>query len=195
MIDDAQRHTAVVVLDCQEGVAERVFASDDDRRAFAASVVRLLDLAAQRAWSVVRVHVEFRPGHPEIPASNAYFAGVKQAQRLEAGTPAVAIMAELASRIEIAPLVVKRRIGAMTGTELEQILRGLGAERVILAGLITRGAVLSTACLAADLDYRVAVAEDACFDPDDEVHRILMRDVISMRAEVLTVDQLAGVST
>lgn len=61
---------------------------------------------------------------------------------------------------------------------------------MLLAGLVTRGAVLSTACHAADLDHPVGVVADACHDPDPQVHEILLQHVIPLRASVTTVADL-----
>ena len=135
----------------------------------------------------IRVEVEFRDGHPEVSPSNAHFGRVREAQRLVAGTSDAGPMAELALPLSEMPRVVKRRIGAFPDTDLAVLLRGLQCDGLVLAGLITRGAVLSTACHAADLDYRVAVLSDACHDPIEAVHQTLLEHALAMRAEVLSV--------
>jgi nicotinamidase-related amidase len=52
--------------------------------------------------------------------------------------------------------------------------------------MFTSGVVLSTVRDAADRDYHLTVLEDLCLDPDDEVHRVLMRKVFPTQAEVMT---------
>ena len=183
--------TALLLLDCQEGVAGRVFGDEGTRAAFVAAVRAAVATAQAAGLPCIRVEVEFRPGHPEVSPSNAYFGRVKDAGRLVAGTDQVAPMAELADLLAPLPRVVKRRIGAFPDTDLAVLLRGLSCDGIALAGLITSGAVLSTACAAADLDYRVTVLSDACHDPTEPVHRALVDSVLPMRADVVSAGEFA----
>jgi nicotinamidase-related amidase len=180
--------SALMLLDCQEGVAGRVFGDDASRARFVAAVRAAVGTARAAGMPCVRVEVEFRPGYPEVSPANAYFGRVKDAGRLVAGTDEVGPMSELARLLEPMPRVVKRRIGAFPDTDLAVLLRGLSCDGIVLAGLITSGAVLSTACHAADLDYRVTVLSDACHDPTESVHRALLDHALAMRADVLSVE-------
>jgi nicotinamidase-related amidase len=182
----------VLLLDCLEGVAAGVLPEAEARERFSGAVVALLELAAASGIPVVRVDVEFRPGHPEVASSNAYFSTVKAAGRLQEGSGHTAPMREIEDLVQDSPRVVKRRIGAFSGNDLESLLRGLGRSHLVLAGLITRGAVLSTACQAADLDYRVTVVSDACADPDAEAHRVLLSSVLPLRGDVVTLADLSS---
>lgn len=183
--DDA----VVILLDCMEGTAASVFPDSQARSRFVAPVVDLVRLAAANDIPVVCVDVEFRHGHVEVPHTNRYFTKVKAAGRLLAGSSQTMPMSELAAPVS---RVVKRRIGAFAGSDLEWVLRGLGRSHLLLAGLVTRGAILSTACHAADLDYQVTVVGDACFDPDPDVHRVLLGSVLPMRAAVMSVAEVAA---
>jgi nicotinamidase-related amidase len=184
--------SVVVLLDCMEGVAAGNLPDANDRAAFVTATTALLEHASATNTPVVRVDVSFRDGHPEVAASNAYFSVVKANGRLVEGSDPTRPMAELSDLLTEAPRVVKRRIGGFAGSDLEMVLRGLGRTHLVLAGLITRGAILSTACLAADLDYEVTVARDACADPDTEAHRVLMDSVLTLRGTVADVDAITG---
>lgn len=183
--------SALVLLDCQEGVAARVFGDDGSRDGFVSAVRSALRTAASAGMPCIRVEVEFRPGHPEVSAANAYFGRVRDAGRLVAGSDQVGPMTELAGELASVLRVVKRRIGAFPDTELAVLLRGLSCDGLVLGGLITSGAVLSTACAAADLDHRVTVLSDACHDPTESVHRALLDHVLPMRGEVMPVAEFA----
>ncbi|GAA2116263.1 cysteine hydrolase [Actinomadura alba] len=183
-------NSVVVLLDCMEGVAGGNLPDAADRERFVTAVSALVDTAAGAGVPVVRVDVEFRPGHVEVAASNSYFSGVKAAGRLEAGSNATLVMKELEPVIGGAVRVVKKRIGGFAGSDLEMVLRGLDRRHLVLGGLITRGAVLSTATEAADRDYAVTVASDACHDPDPTVHQMLLESVLSIRGKVCTVAEL-----
>ncbi|MFI8265833.1 MULTISPECIES: isochorismatase family protein [unclassified Streptomyces] len=57
--------------------------------------------------------------------------------------------------------LVKRTIGAFYGTDLDERLRGLGVDTVVLAGLVTTMGVESTARAAADHGYELEFVADA----------------------------------
>ena len=85
--------------------------------------------------------------------------------------------------------VVKRRVSAFTGSDLEVVLRGQDIKHIILTGIATSGVVLSTIREASDKDYRITVLADACADGDEEVHRVLTTKVFPRQADVLSVDE------
>lgn len=79
------------------------------------------------------------------------------------------------------PVVVKKRVSAFAGSDLELLLRSLRTEHLVLTGIATSGVVLSTLREAADRDYELTVLHDACADVDDEVHRVLTEKVFPRR--------------
>ncbi|KAF3022945.1 hypothetical protein E8E14_006346 [Neopestalotiopsis sp. 37M] len=79
---------------------------------------------------------------------------------------------------------------ALVGKGLLATLRNeLGVQHLILGGIATSGAVLGTATHATDLDFVVSVVKDACWDPEEEVHRALINTVIPSLAWVLPVKE------
>jgi nicotinamidase-related amidase len=75
------------------------------------------------------------------------------------------------------------------------ILRAKKIDTLVLAGVATSGVVLSTTRHAADADYRIVIAGDACADRDDEVHRVLVEKVFPRQATVATTaDVVAALS-
>ena len=102
--------------------------------------------------------------------------------------PATQVHAALEPRPD-EPVVVKRRVSAFSGSDLDVLLRAAGADTLVLAGLATGGVVLSTLRQAADLDYRLTVLSDACADRDPEVHRVLMEKVFPRQALVTVTDE------
>jgi nicotinamidase-related amidase len=177
--------SALLLMDFQHGIVERLGSP---------SVVDAADRAAKAARAagipVMFVRVAFRPGYPEIAASNASFSAIS-AQAGDAYTqdsPATQIHAALAPQGD-EPVIVKRRVSAFSGSDLEVVLRAAGADSLVLAGISTSGVVLSTLRQAADLDYRLTVLADACADSDDEVHRVLTTKVFPRQAVVTTTDE------
>ncbi len=103
----------------------------------------------------------------------------------DAGTQVVDELEPLPGEV----VVVKRRVSAFTGSDLEVVLRAAGIDHLVLSGIATSGVVLSTLREAADRDYRLTVLADACLDRDDEVHRVLTETVFPRQADVVTVDE------
>jgi nicotinamidase-related amidase len=179
--------TVLLVMDVQRGIVER-FAEDPgylQRLSGAVAVARVAGVP------VVYVVVGFRPGHPEVSARNRTFSALAAAGRgFVEGSPAAEIHPAVAPEPGD-PVVTKRRVSAFTGSDLDVLLRGLGAGTLVLTGIATSGVVLSTLRQAADLDYRLVVLADACLDADPEVHRVLTEKVFPRQADVRTVAEWA----
>ena len=62
-------------------------------------------------------------------------------------------------------VVVKRRVSAFTGSDLEVVLRARTSTTWCCPGIATSGVVLSTLREAADRDYRLTVLADALCRP------------------------------
>jgi nicotinamidase-related amidase len=70
----------------------------------------------------------------------------------------------------------KKRYSVFTPTDLEVVLRRLGADTVVLAGVNTTTCVLCAAFEATNRDFRVVVAADAVDSMDGEdMHRFALR--------------------
>jgi nicotinamidase-related amidase len=178
----------LLLMDFQHGIVEQI---DDP------SVLEAADRAAKAARAagipVMFVRVAFRPGYPEAAAGNAAFAGVSQSgDRMTQDHPATQVHSSLDPR-PAEPVIVKRRVSAFSGSDLDVLLRAAAADALVLAGISTSGVVLSTLRQAADLDYRITVLADACADRDPEVHRVLTEKVFPRQALVTTTDEwIAG---
>ena len=182
--------TVLLVMDVQRGVVER-FAEDPG---YLERLSRAITAARGAGIPVVYVIVAFRPGHPEISARNRTFSAAAAAGQFVEGSRAT----EIHPAVAPAPgdlVVTKRRVSAFAGSDLDVVLSGLGAGTLVLSGIATSGVVLSTLRQAADLDYRLIVLSDACFDADPEVHRVLTEKVFPRQAAVRTVTQWAAQPT
>jgi nicotinamidase-related amidase len=84
-----------------------------------------------------------------------------------AGSPGTEIVAELHDPRD---LVVRgtKRYSSFHGTDLEFVLRRLGVETLVLAGINTTTCVLNAAFDATNRDFRVVVAADAVDSMDGE---------------------------
>jgi nicotinamidase-related amidase len=173
----------LLVMDFQHGVVERIGNP---------SVVSAADRAVKAARAskvpVMFVRVAFRPGYPEVAESNRAFGAISQAgDAMTQDHPATQVHAAL-EPVDGEPVIVKRRVSAFSGSDLDVLLRAADAGTLVLAGIATSGVVLSTLRQAADLDYRLTVLSDACADADPEVHRVLMEKVFPRQGMVTSTD-------
>lgn len=179
----------LLVMDVQRSVVER-FAQGSGPTL--AAVGRALEGARRADVAVVHVTVGFRPGAPEVSRRNRSFAVLAGSGALALDDPQTAVH-PAAAPLPGEVVVVKKRVGAFSGSDLDVVLRAMEADTLVLSGIATSGVVLSTLRHAADLDFGLTVLSDACFDADPEVHRVLVDKVFPRQAAVVTVDEwLAG---
>ena len=84
------------------------------------------------------------------------------------------------------------RVSGFKGTSLDMELRSRGVDTLIMAGITTTGVVLSTVAEASDLDYRILLVEDGCFEPDTAAHDGLFRTAFATRTEITTSGAVAA---
>lgn len=175
--------TALLVMDYQTGILGLV---PDKQEALLAQTTSLLEAARKASVRVIYVVVGFRPGYPEVSPRNASFGPIAKSGRFAAGSAGTEIDPRVAPK-DGEVVVTKHRVSAFAGTDLDMILRAHAIDTLVLAGISTSGVVLSTTRHAADADYRIVIAADACLDPDAEVHRVLLEKVLARQATVASV--------
>jgi len=178
------KNTALLVMDMQAAVVGMV----PDSSAVLSGVGKAIEKARANGIPVIYVVVGFRKGTPEIGPNNKSFSVAKERFNLADPEAFMAIAQQVAPQ-EGEVTVVKRRVSAFAGSDLEVILRAQGIQHMVLTGIATSGVVLSTTREAADKDYRLTILSDACADLDEEVHRVLMTKVFPRQADVVTVDE------
>ena len=176
--------TALLVMDVQQGIVSR-YANDAD---YLPRLRRAIEAARFAGIRVIYVTVAFREGHPEISARNKSFSTAARTGSFLAGAASTTVPPSVAP-VPGEAIVVKRRVSAFAGSDLDVVLRAGDIDTLVLTGIATSGVVLSTLRQAADLDYRLVVLADACLDGDPEVHRVLTEKVFPRQADVITVDQ------
>jgi nicotinamidase-related amidase len=176
--------TALLVMDYQKVLLENYLPEEQAAKVLA-STANLIAAARASGMSVIYVTVAFRRGHPEVSGRNRLFTLLKESGLFGRDAADTEIHPTVAP-LEDEPVVIKHRIGAFTGTDLETLLRSSDIDTLVLAGITTAGVVLSTVRQAFDKDYRLVVAGDCCADPDEELHSVLLDKVIAQHAEVLS---------
>ncbi|HXA33190.1 MAG TPA: isochorismatase family cysteine hydrolase [Acidimicrobiales bacterium] len=177
--------SALLVMDIQNGIVERV---PDGAESLLAALDRTMKTARRAGIPVIYVRVAFRPGGTEISRNNKSFSAIGRAGGMGLDDPATQIHPAVAPAPDDI-VVVKKRVSAFAGSDLDVVLRSLEVDSLVLTGIATSGVVLSTLRQAADLDYQLTVLHDGCADADPEVHRVLLDKVFPRQASVLSVGE------
>lgn len=82
-------------------------------------------------------------------------------------------------------VIYKQKPSGFFGTNLSAYLTLLGADSVIVTGTTTSGCVRATVIDAFSQNFRVAVAEDGCFDRSQASHAINLCDMHAKYADVV----------
>jgi nicotinamidase-related amidase len=123
--------------------------------------------------------VGFRPGVPEASPRNVFLSSIKASvphQKFFQGDSGAIHPSVGTDDRDL--VVMKNRISAFAGTDLDLLLRAHGVDTLVMFGIATSGVVLSTALQAADLDYRVIVLKDCCADLDQDTHLCLVEKLL-----------------
>jgi nicotinamidase-related amidase len=181
--------TALLVMDFQAGILGRL----DDADALAAKARQAIETMREAGAKIGHVRVAFTAEDLEAMPDEAPMARVKQMPdgAMDADSPATQIDARVAPA-EGDIVVRKTRVGAFGTTDLDEQLRAHGVDTLVLAGISTSGVLLSTVRDGHDRDYRLFVLADASADPHPGLHQFLIEELFPRQAEVIEVDDLAG---
>lgn len=168
------RGSALIVQDLQNDViaeggafAESGAPAHAKSQNVVANVASLAQAARRAGMAVIHVHYVVEEGAPGLKLNAPLFQSVAEAKALVRGTWGAAPVEGLEPQAD--DLVVeKMRMNAFHDTRLDTLLKGLGAETVIIAGAWTNFSVEHTARHAADAGYRAVVLTDGTSTVDDE---------------------------
>lgn len=176
------KNSALLVMDFQTLILNN-FLSQGIARDVICNTALLISAARAAGVPVIYVSVGFRKGYPEVSQNNTIFSSIKENGIFMVDDERTAIHTDVAPA-ENEAVIVKRRVGAFSFTELDLVLRAQGIETLILTGVTTSGVVLSTVGQAFDLDYRLVVASDCCADPDHDINLSLLEKILPQHAFV-----------
>jgi nicotinamidase-related amidase len=133
---------------------------------FVPDINRLASLFRQKGWPVIFSCDSFLPG-------DFIFQGKMKPHSIR-GTEGAQIIDELEREPEDM-ISEKRRFSAFFKTDLDQTLRTLGVDSVVITGLATHICILSTALDAVASDFKAIVIEDCCAAHSAEIHEGVMK--------------------
>jgi nicotinamidase-related amidase len=181
------RRTALLVMDFQLAVLGII----ENPRNLLERTSLAIKLFRQHGGAVVSVRAAFLDEDfdaiPERSRMAAIMAGSGRAMHDESD---LTVVHEMVAPQSGDVVVRKTRFSAFSTTDLDDQLRELNIDTLVLAGISTSGSVLSTTLDALDRDYLVYVLEDACAEPDGDVHAFLVTRILPDKAHVISVDTL-----
>jgi gluconolactonase len=153
--------------------------------------VRTLADACRRAGvPVIHVWYIVEPGAAGLRQNAPLFQGVREANALVRGTwgaaPAKGLEAQEGDHV-----VEKMRMNGFYDTRLDILLRGLGADTIVITGAWTNMSIEHTARHGADAGYEVFVASDGTSTTGDEWQNAALNYAMTNVARVATCGELA----
>jgi len=187
------RTTAVLFVECQRGVIGDLSVLPTLAEAARPALAAMARLAAgARTAGVQVVHLTYLP-----------LAGGRSASQrspLMRATTSTAAWRDTDAALDIVPelglgpddLVLPRHqgISPVHRTEVLAILRNMGMDEVVVAGVSTNLAVPLVAVGAADEDFGVTVATDATVGTPAEHHASMLRHSLAFVARLASTDEL-----
>jgi maleamate amidohydrolase len=148
--------------------------------------LRILAEAREAALPVVFTTIAYQD-----PSRDAGMWGKKVPwlEHCRAGTP----MVEIDPALQMAagePVIVKKFPSAFYGTDLEERLRALGIDTLILAGCTTSVCVRATAIDSMQRGLRTIIAAEAVGEFDRSLHAVHLADLDARYADVVAVDEI-----
>lgn len=142
------------------------------------AIARFINYGRSKNWAIIYVVRIHRPGGVDAELFRRHY--------FEEGNPICLPGSKGAQVVDaIAPekddiIIQKQRFSAFFGTDLDIVLRGLGAKNIYLAGTQYPNCVRSTAVDAMGYDYITTVVTDCCSAATDEVAQANIFDLRNM---------------
>ena len=187
------RTTALLFVECQRGVVGDLSVLPALAEAARPAVAVMGRLAAgARSAGVQIAHLTYLPladgrsasrRSPLVRATSATAAWSE-------GHPALEILTEIGVGPDDLVLPRHQGISPVHRTEVLAILRNMEMTTVVVAGVSTNLAIPAVAVGAADEDFAVTVATDACVGTPPEHHASMLRHSLGFVARLATADEL-----
>jgi nicotinamidase-related amidase len=186
---------ALLISECQNwntdpSCAHRVIAEEAAKREIVPKISRLAEACRNVGVPVLIAMHTPRPDYAGMRVNCAVLHTLKKGAEIYDGSQA----AELNPLLNISPQdwIFRRRQGLtdFSGSELDQVLRNLDVESVILTGVSTNLGVLGNAIDVVNRGWNAILAEDCTAGAPPEHHRYLVQTTYSLIATVTSSDDI-----
>ncbi|MBX6388054.1 MAG: isochorismatase family protein [Frankia sp.] len=191
-------HTVLLTQECQKGVigtpsALPALAEAARESGMLANVGRLAAAARAAGVGVIHAIAARRPDGRGANTNARLFLGAEKAPVKQLlGTPAVEVVDEIG--LEPSDLVSVRLHGVspIAGTDVDALMRNLGARTVVIVGVSSNVAIPSAVFDAVNLGYQVVVPRDAVAGYPADYTDIILTNSLSLCATIVTTDDVIG---
>jgi gluconolactonase len=191
------KKTAMIIQDLQNDViieggafAESGAPAHATSQKVVENVKKLAEAARGAGMPVIHVHYIVEEGAPGLRQNAPLFQGVKGANALVRGSWGAAAAEGLEPQAGD-HVVEKMRMNGFYNTRLDILLRGLGAETIVITGAWTNMSIEHTARHGADAGYEVVVASDGTSTVNDEWQNAALNYALTNVARVAACDEIA----
>ncbi len=171
---------ALLVMDMVKGITQ--YFPETITQNFAKTIAA----AREAGILVVYTTVKWRKDLVDVSPQNKYVSGLAPRGGFFVGDATAEIDERLTPKGDV--VVNKLRVGAFTGGDLDVVLRSQNINKLVIGGIGTSGVVLSTAIVAAEMDYGLTVLSDCCGDENMENHNFILK-FLPKYGEVITSDE------
>jgi nicotinamidase-related amidase len=171
----------------QSAVREVVKEYDERVKMAVKNAQRVLGACREKAIDVVHVRMQGPTDNPRHTAKVNRKIGLIVPPRFEDG--------EFICEVKPLPgelVVTKTNGGALSGTNLDFVLRNMDIGSLILVGFLTDQCVLATSLHAADLGYDVLIVEDACAARSKGLHDAVLLAQKDVCAKIKTTHEVVA---
>jgi nicotinamidase-related amidase len=194
----APEHTALVLQEVQNGVvgSPSVLPALADAAAavdLVANCARLARAARAAGITVVHCTAETRDDGRGANHNARLFAGVKKSPvRLTPGSAAVEVPDEIG--VDPRDIVLPRYhgLGPMTGTQLDSVLRNLGATTIVGAGVSVNIGMTNLAFDAVNRGYQIVMPRDGIAGVPSDYAQAVVDNTLALVATITTTDAIVS---
>ncbi len=185
--------TALVFNECQRGVVGDLSvlpALAESARPVLATMGRLA--AGARGAGVLVVHLTYLPlaGGRSASRRSALVRATSATAAWTESHPAVEVVTEIGVGPHDLVLPRHQGISPVHRTEVLAVLRNIGIQEIVVAGVSTNLAIPLVAVGAADEDFAVTIPTDACIGTPPEHHASMLKHSLAFVARLTTTDEL-----
>ena len=146
---------------------------------------RILDLCREKGFDVIHLKIQGPTANPRHTAKVNRKIGLIIPPEFE-DSDFIEEVAPMPEEFVIA----KTNGGALSGTNLDFILRNMDIDSMIIVGFLTDQCVLATSLHAADLGYDVLLVEDACATRSKLIHDAVLEAQKDICAKVKPTEEV-----
>lgn len=167
--------------------------AEEARREALPNAARLVDAAHHAGVQVIHCLVEERPNGKALADNCALFRmGQKMSGTLLPGSEGATLLPELGPHPDD---IVLRRVGGlgpMANTELDSVLRNLGARVIVLVGVSVNVAITNCVMDSVNRGYQVVLPRDAVAGVPKEYADAVIDNTLALLTEVVATDDVVA---